>query len=162
MVQEGWIERRPGHGWQFQPVLTSSETYRQGYRYRLLIKAAGILEPTFKLDREALLRCRAEQEGLADGGARTASPSALFDANSRLHETIAACSGNVFILDGLRRLDRLRRLMEYRKAVDRDQAERRCREHLTLIDLLLSGQREAAADFMKLHLHNAVREKTTD
>jgi DNA-binding GntR family transcriptional regulator len=162
MVQEGWIERRPGHGWQFQSVLTSSETYRQGYRYRLLIEAAGILEPTFALDREALLRCRAEQEVLANGGARTASPAGLFDANSRLHETIAACSGNVFILDGLRRLDRLRRLMEYRKAVDRDQAERRCREHLTLIDLLLSGQREAAADFMKLHLHNAVREKTSD
>ena len=162
MVQEGWIERRPGHGWQFQSVLTSSETYRQGYRYRLLIEAAGILEPTFQLDREALLRCRTEQDALANGGARTASPAALFDANSRLHETIASCSGNVFILDGLRRLDRLRRLMEYRKAVDRDQAERRCREHVTLIDLLLSGQREAAADFMKLHLHNAVREKTSD
>ncbi|RAR55367.1 DNA-binding GntR family transcriptional regulator [Paraburkholderia unamae] len=162
MVQEGWIERRPGHGWQFQSVLTSSETYRQGYRYRLLIEAAGIMEPTFKLDREALLRCRTEQEALVNGGVRTASPAALFDANSRLHETIAACSGNVFILDGLRRLDRLRRLMEYRKAVDRDQAGRRCREHLTLIDLLLSGQREAAADFMKLHLHSAVREKTSD
>lgn len=105
------------------------------------------LEPTFRLDRDALMRCRA---------------AALFDANSRLRETIAACSGNVFILDGLRRLDRLRRLMEYRKAVDRDQAERRCREHLTLIDLLITDQREAAADFMKLHLHNAVREKTAD
>jgi len=162
MVQEGWIERRPGHGWMFQSVLTSAETYRQGYRYRLLIEAAGILEPTFRLDRDALMRCRAEQEALAIGGARTASPAALFDANSRLHETIAACSGNVFILDGLRRLDRLRRLMEYRKAVDRDQAERRCREHLTLIDLLITDQREAAADFMKLHLHNAVREKTSD
>ncbi|PTB18814.1 GntR family transcriptional regulator [Trinickia symbiotica] len=162
MAQEGWIERRPGHGWMFQSVLTSAETYRQGYRYRLLIEAAGILEPTFRLDRDALMRCRIEQEGLANGGVRTASPAALFDANSRLHETIAACSGNVFILDGLRRLDRLRRLMEYRKAVDRDQAERRCREHLTLIDLLLEDQREAAADFMKLHLRNAVREKTSD
>jgi len=162
MAQEGWIERRPGHGWMFQPVLTSAETYRQGYRYRLLIESAGILEPTFQLDRAALLRCQAEQQVLANGGVRTASPAVLFDANSRLHETIAACSGNAFIVDGLRRLDRLRRLMEYRKAVDRDQAERRCREHLTLIDLLLTDQREAAADFLKLHLHNAVREKTSD
>lgn len=162
MVQEGWIERRPGHGWMFQPVLTSAETYRQGYRYRLLIESAGILEPTFRLDQPALLRCRSEQEALVNGGVRTASPAVLFDANSRLHETIAACSGNAFIVDGLRRLDRLRRLMEYRKAVDRDQAERRCREHLTLIDLLLADQREAAADFLKLHLHNAAREKTSD
>ncbi|WP_321871570.1 GntR family transcriptional regulator [Paraburkholderia tropica] len=161
MTQEGWVERLPGHGWMFLPVLTSSETYSQGYRYRLLIEAAGIMEPTFRLDREGLLRCRAQQEELANGGARTASPAALFDANSRLHETIAACSGNSFILDGLRRLDRLRRLMEYRKTVDRDQAERRCREHLTLIDLLLADQREAAADFMRLHLRNAAREKAS-
>ena len=160
MTQEGWVERLPGHGWMFLPVLTSAETYKQGYRYRLLIEAAGILEPTFELDREALLRCRAEQEALANGGAYTATAAALFDANSRLHETIAACSGNAFILEGLRRLDRLRRLMEYRKAMDRDQAERRCREHLVLIDMLLAGQQEAAADFMRLHLRNAVREKS--
>jgi DNA-binding GntR family transcriptional regulator len=154
--------RLPGHGWLFLPVLTSAETYSQGYRFRLLIESAGILEPTFKLDKEALLRCRAEQEALANGGARTASPPYLFDANTRLHETIAACSGNAFILDALSRLDRIRRLMEYRKAVDRDQAERRCREHLTLIDLLLSGQREAAADFLRLHLRSAAKEKAAN
>ncbi|UEP33025.1 hypothetical protein [Burkholderia sp. B21-007] len=52
--------------------------------------------------------------------------------------------------------------MAYRKAVARDQAKRRCREHVTLLDLLLADQREAAADFMKLHVHNAIREKTGD
>jgi hypothetical protein len=41
--------------------------------------------------------------------------------------------------------------MEYRKAVDREQAARRCLEHLTLIEMLLSDRREAAADFMRLH-----------
>jgi DNA-binding GntR family transcriptional regulator len=162
MTQEGWVERLPGHGWTFLPILTSAETYHQGYRFRLLIEAAGILEPTFRLDKDALLRCRAEQEALANGAVHTASPAYLFDANSRLHETIAACSGNAFIVDSLVRLDRIRRLMEYRKAVDRNQAERRCREHLTLIDLLLTDQRDAAADFLRLHLRNAVREKTTD
>ncbi|CAM5183073.1 hypothetical protein CDEF62S_04582 [Castellaniella defragrans] len=162
MSQEGWIERRPGHGWTFLPILTSAETYKQGYRYRLLIEPAGIMEPTFQIDRETLLRCREEQQRLVDKDVRHVSAAALFNANSRLHETIAACSGNAFILEGLRRLDRLRRLMEYRKAIDRDQSERRCREHLTLIDLLLAGQREAAADFMKLHLRSAVREKTAE
>lgn len=34
------------------------------------------------------------------------------------------------------------------------------RQHLTLIDMLLAGQLEAAADFMRLHLRNAVREKS--
>lgn len=50
-------------------------------------------------------------------------------------------------------------LMEYKKDVDRTASAMRCKEHLTLIDLLLSGQREAAADFMRLHLRDAAREK---
>lgn len=52
--------------------------------------------------------------------------------------------------------------MGYGKAVDRDQVERRCREHATPIDRLLADQREAVADVMKLQVHNAVREKTGD
>lgn len=118
-----------------------------------------MLEGTYKLDEDTLKVCLAEQQALVDGGVRTASPAQLFDANTHLHETIASFSGNLFIVDSLRRLNRVRRLMEYRKAVDRDQAERRCREHLTLINLLMSGQREAAADFMRLHLRDAACEK---
>ncbi|WP_267867368.1 hypothetical protein [Burkholderia ambifaria] len=33
---------------------------------------------------------------------------------------------------------------------------------MTQIDLLLADQREAAADFIKFHVHNAIREKTGD
>lgn len=156
---EGWIERLPGHGWHFLPVLTSGAAYDQGYRLRILIEPAGLLEPTWRLDETALRKCRAEQQALVDGAAEWASPPQLFDANARLHETIAGFSGNVFMVDTLKRVNRLRRLMEYRKNVDRGAAARRCREHLTLIDLLLTGQREAAADFMRLHLRDAAREK---
>jgi DNA-binding GntR family transcriptional regulator len=159
IAQEGWIERLPGNGWQFLPVLDSGSAYNQGYRLRILVEPAAILEPTFQLDEAALRKCRAEQQALVDGAAEWASPVQLFDANSRLHETIAGFSGNVFMADALKRVNRLRRLMEYRKQVDRNATARRCREHLTLIDLLLSGQREAAADFMRLHLRDAAREK---
>lgn len=162
IAQEGWIERLPGHGWQFLPVLTSGATYDQGYRIRILLEPAGILEPTYQIDQAALQACRAEQQALADGAAEWASPAQLFDANARLHEVIASFSGNVFLCDGLKRVNRLRRLMEYRKAVDRSATIRRCKEHLVLIDLLLTGQREAAADFMRLHLRDAAREKAGD
>lgn len=159
IVHEGWIERLPGHGWQFLPTLTSGAAYDQGYRLRILLEPAALLEPTWSLDAVALRECRAEQQALVDGAAEWASPAQLFDANSRLHETLAGFSGNVFMADALKRVNRLRRLMEYRKAVDRRAAARRCKEHLVLIDLLLSGQREAAADFMRLHLRDAAREK---
>lgn len=159
MTQEGWIERLPGHGWRFLPVLTSADTYDQGYRFRILIESAGILEPTFRLNELALSRCKAQQIALIER-IKDVSAADIFNANTLLHETIAECSGNVFILESLRRLNSLRRLMEYRKSFDREAAARRCREHLTLIDLLLSDQREAAADFIKLHLRDAAREKS--
>lgn len=160
IAHEGWAERLPGKGWAFMPVLTAGTAYDQGYRLRILLEPAALLEPTYRLDEAALLKCRTEQQALVDGAWEWASPAQLFDANARLHEVIAGFSGNLFICDALKRLNRLRRLMEYRKVVDREATARRCKEHLTLIDLLLSGQREAAADFMRLHLRDAAREKS--
>ena len=159
IAHEGWAERLPGKGWEFLPVLSSGSAYDQGYRLRILLEPAAILEATYRLDETMLRKCRSEQQALVDGAVEWASPAQLFDANARLHETIAGFSGNVFIGDALKRVNRLRRLMEYRKAVDRQASARRCKEHLTLIDLLLTGQREAAADFMRLHLRDAAREK---
>jgi len=160
IVHEGWIERTPGHGWRFLPILTSPETYDQGYRFRILIESAALSEPGFKVDEVALRKCLVEQQELIDGAVEWASPAQLFDANAKLHETIAGFSGNVFIVESLKRINRLRRLMEYKKVVDRQAAARRCREHKVLIELLLSGQREAAADFIRLHLRDAAREKS--
>ncbi|MCX3310991.1 GntR family transcriptional regulator [Pantoea vagans] len=156
---EGWIERLPGHGWMFAESMSSGGAYNESYRFRKIIEPAGILEPTFKLDRVSILQCHEEQEWLCNGAIFTVTPAQIFDANTRLHEAIAACSGNMFILDSLRRLNRVRRLMEYTKAVDRDQALRRCKEHLVLIGLLLENDREAAYDYMRMHLSDASREK---
>ena len=156
---EGWMERLPGHGWAFTEVMTSSVAYADSYRYRILVEPAAILEPTFRIDEAGLKQCRQEQQALVNGEVHHVSPAQIFDANTRLHETIAACCGNTFILDSLRRINRVRRLMEYRKAVDRQQALRRCEEHLVLIDLLLAGQLEKASAMMRTHLRDAAREK---
>ncbi|CAM4269725.1 GntR family transcriptional regulator [Bordetella muralis] len=156
---EGWMERLPGHGWAFTEVMTSSVAYADSYRYRILVEPAAILEPTFRIDEAGLKQCRQEQQSLVNSEVHHVSPAQIFDANTRLHETIAACCGNTFILDSLRRINRVRRLMEYRKAVDRQQALRRCEEHLVLIDLLLAGQLEKASSMMRTHLRDAAREK---
>ncbi len=65
-------------------------------------------------------------------------------------------SGNDTVI---RHLDRPSRLIAYRKAVDRDEAVPRA---LDADRPLLADPHEAPADFMKLHVHNAVREKTGD
>ncbi len=149
---EGWMERLPGHGWGFLPVLTSLDTYRDSYRFRLAIEPAAILEPGFVLDAEALRQRRAEQLSLIDGAIHTASDAAVFELNSGLHETIIRCSRNAFFIDSLLRLNRLRRLIEYRQRLDREAGVERCREHVAIVDLLLAGQRPQASALMRRHL----------
>lgn len=58
---EGWIERLPGYGWEFQPVLTSLQAYRDSCRFRLLLEPAAIMEPGFAVDRRVLIEVRAQQ-----------------------------------------------------------------------------------------------------
>lgn len=159
ILSEGWIERLPGHGWAFLPMLTSIEAYRDSYRFRLTIEPAAILEPGFVLDRAALEVCRQDQQRLVDGEIWSVSSPALFDMNSRLHEAIIECSKNSFFIDGLKRVDRLRRLMEYKQSLDRRYAIIRCREHIELVDLLLAQRRHDASEFMKQHLSSVSVEK---
>jgi DNA-binding GntR family transcriptional regulator len=159
ILSEGWIERLPGHGWTFLPMLTSIETYKDSYRFRLTIEPAAILEPGFVLEREPLEACRRQQQRLVDGEIWSVSSPVLFDLNSRLHEVIIECSRNSFFIDGLKRVDRLRRLMEYKQSLDRRYAIVRCREHIELIDLLLDERRADASEFMKRHLSSVSVEK---
>lgn len=159
IANEGWIERLPGHGWAFQPMLKSMQSYQDSYRFRLAIEPAAILEPGFVLNREALLACRAQQQALVDGGIWEVSNPGLFDLNRAVHESIISCSRNVFFIDSLKRVDRLRRLIEYKQSLDRRYAAIRCAEHVQLIDLLLAERREDAATFMRQHLTSVSIEK---
>ncbi|MDO5630259.1 MAG: GntR family transcriptional regulator [Paracoccus sp. (in: a-proteobacteria)] len=152
MSQEGWIERLPGHGWAFLPVLTSLESYRDSYRFRQLIEPQGLLEPRFVLNRPAVEQRLAQQKWLVDGGIWTVSDARLFDLNSGMHETLMECSGNLFLIDALRRADRLRRLFDYGQMLDRDIARDRCVEHVHLLQLVLAGKNADAADYLRAHL----------
>lgn len=159
IITEGWIERLPGHGWRFLPMLTSLPAYEDSYRFRIAIEPAAILEPSFVLNREALEECQAQQKRLVGGEIWTVSNANLFDLNSGLHERIIECSQNVFFIESLKRLNNLRRLIEYRQSLDRKHAIVRCREHIKLTELLLSGKREEASDLMFHHLSSVSREK---
>lgn len=160
MTNEGWIERLPGNGWAFLPVLTSLQAYEDSYRFRLLIEPAAIMEPGFVLNRPALERCRDQQQWLVDGGIYRVTDARLFELNSGLHEAIIECSRNSFFIDALKRIDRLRRLIDYRQMLDRDSARRRCIEHVELLDLLLADKRAEAAEFMRKHLDELSTLKT--
>lgn len=157
---EGWISPLPGYGWAFHPGVTSMKSYNDSYRFRLLVEPAGILEPTFRLDRKAIERRRAEQQRLVEDGVGSVSPATLFDLNTRFHETIAECGNNEFLLQSLVRLNRLRRLIEYRQTLVPERAVIRCREHVELADLLLAGKLEQASDALRHHLSTVGIEKS--
>jgi DNA-binding GntR family transcriptional regulator len=152
MAAEGWIERRAGYGWRFLPMVASLESHHLSYRFRLAIEPAALLEPTFRIDREAFARCRAEQRALVEGRIHAFDSVRLFEAGSSFHEMLMRCANNPFFLDALRRVDRLRRLIEYRAMKDTGKFIAQAREHLRLLDLIEGGEREAAATLMRRHL----------
>ncbi|MFF2317804.1 GntR family transcriptional regulator [Arthrobacter sp. NPDC058097] len=157
---EGWIAPLPGYGWEFLPVLTSVKSYRDSYHFRLVVEPAAILEDTFVLDREAVRERMAEQQELVDGRIWSITGSELFDLNTRFHETVARCSNNDFFIESLARINRLRRLIEYRQALVPERAVIRCAEHVELARLLLEGELEAASDHLRLHLSTVGSEKS--
>jgi DNA-binding GntR family transcriptional regulator len=156
---EGWIERLPGYGWEFQPVLTSLQAYRDSYRFRLLIEPAAILEPAFTVNLQAVSEVREQQQHLVDGEIWTVSDAGLFDRNRAFHEAVMACSHNSFLIDALHRADNLRRLVEYRRSLPRERAHARCQEHIQIADLLLAERLPEASETLRRHLDTVAVEK---
>jgi DNA-binding GntR family transcriptional regulator len=152
MAQEGWIERRPGYGWAFVPVLTTVASFDLSYRFRRAIEPAALLEPTFSLDPEAFSRCRIEQRALLEGKIDGMDSIKLFGFGSRFHEVLAKCSGNPLFYDAVQRVNRLRRLLEYRIMDDMHPFRNEAREHLDMLGLIEAGKMQEASKFMARHL----------
>jgi DNA-binding GntR family transcriptional regulator len=152
MAGESLIVRKPGRGWMFQPILDTEEAHNQSYRFRMIIEPAAVLEPTFEVNADAFARVRREQQAMLSGDMMRVSRARVFQIGAAFHETIVACSGNQFLLDAIRRQNQLRRLIEYKGNVDRSRLVKQCQEHLKLLELLESGDRKAAAAFLRRHL----------
>ncbi|MFT4180770.1 MAG: GntR family transcriptional regulator [Rhizobium sp.] len=157
---EGWIERLPGNGWSFRQTLTSRQSYEDGYAFRAVIEQQAMLLPSFEPDPEGFRRARQIQTELGQGGYQTWSRAEIFKANNEFHEMLVACSRNEFFLDAIRRINRLRRLIEYHITIDRSRLPRQTSEHLHILDLVEDGRRNEAAAFLYTHIMGASRIKT--
>lgn len=152
MEKEGWVERKPGHGWMFAALADSVEAHAQSYRFRMLFEPAALLESGFRIVKPELERIRRDQQMLLDGGVNKMSRAKLFEIGSDFHETLMRFSGNRFMLDAIKRVNAMRRLLEYRAHYDRERFAGQCREHLHLLDLLEQGAHEEAARYLRKHL----------
>jgi len=159
--QEGWLERRPGHGWNFPPILESAEELDQGYRFRMLIEPASLLEPGYRVDPILFVRLREDQKTLLAAPIDDETPFRLYDIGTRFHEGIVSCSGNRFLLESVRRINRLRRLIEYSLRVDEARLNRYW-EHIEILELLERGKRTTAAALLRDHIDQAREKKIED
>ncbi|MDF2811181.1 MAG: hypothetical protein K0S56_2212 [Microvirga sp.] len=155
IAQEGWIERRDGRGWAFASLIDSVEAYRESYEVRKILEPSGLLCEGFRFDSSFALRLREQQEFVLGGAWRTLSQFELFETNSRFHEGLASMSGNRFLWDAIARQNHLRRLVEYRQVLKRDQVRGQCEEHLKILALLEVGDQEQAAMQLRFHLDAA-------
>ncbi|HEX8300808.1 GntR family transcriptional regulator [Sphingomonas sp.] len=162
IAKEGWVERLPGHGWQFRAALATAVSYAQAYAFRATIETEALRQPGYQVVPVEMERLRGEQTMLLRGAMFTLPRARLFEINAAYHETLVGWSNNGFFLDALRRVNRLRRLIEFRATGDRSRLEQQCREHLALLDLVERGDMALAADFLRGHIGHALALKVTE
>lgn len=160
--KEGWIERNLGHGWTFVAMINTADAYEESYLFRQAIEPAGILGPSFHADPEELRELRRQQEFIRERGFGSMTPIELFEANATFHETIAAWSGNRFILQSLQRVNQLRRLVEYRQADERQFRRTMADDHLAILEAIERQDSLTAAARLREHLDSARKTKNRE
>ena len=152
MSREGWIARLPGKGWEFLPILTSEKAYDQMFQFRLLIEPAALLQEDFYLSPGEIARLMDQQRAMLDGGILRFSHAEVFQVGSQFHEALVAASRNPFFVDAIQRVNRLRRLLDYRTQRDRSRLVHTCREHLELLGLIEKKKLAQASEFLRSHI----------
>ncbi|MEF0863683.1 MULTISPECIES: GntR family transcriptional regulator [Rhizobium] len=159
-TREGWAERKQGYGWRLLPVAKTAEAFEQIYRFRMLIEPAAMLEPTFALDRKIIEEQRRIQERMLATDIRNLPAERQLYNGSLFHEELIKMSCNPFFHISLVRVNRMRRLLEYRSNVDRDRLHGQCQEHLAILALLEKGEIIEASYAMRRHLDGALSRKS--
>lgn len=151
----GLVERKPGHGWRFQPTTADDAIRTESYRFRLLIEPAGLLEPDFRADPNWLAEMKARHLATIGTPWLDTSSVAFFDMNASFHEGLAKASGNRFILSAIQQQSHLRRFANYNWLHGFERVVVSCREHIEIIDRLAEGENEVAAALMRRHLQRS-------
>ena len=149
---EGWVIKQPGYGWRFTNTVTSPDAYAKATAFRAVIEQAALLEPSYRLSPDVIQSLRSQQIRLYERNFGTLTVGEIFRAGCTFHEEIIRGAGNPFFFDALRRVNAIRRLLDYRTFSDRGGLRRHVREHLKLLDLLERGDHAAAARLIQRHI----------
>ena len=160
LAADGLVEKREGYGWRFLPSLGTADAVSESYRFRLAIECAALLEPTFRVNPEALERTRVAHRAFLKQAPERQKVSEYLELNSMFHEMIARFSGNRFILAATQQQNQLRKLDERAEFFKHTRMPESCREHLEIMNAIESDDREWAAALLRHHLSVAARRAT--
>lgn len=155
LAEEGVISRRRGHGWCFEPAISSETAYEDSYNFRMMIEPGAILCPTFALDQDLAEGSRAAHTSILSGEIVEQQKSRLFELDAQFHWLIAFSSRNRFFLSVIERQNVLRRIVEYAAPFDSEKLRQSCQQHLQILDVIEEGNLDLAANYMRLHLDTA-------
>jgi DNA-binding GntR family transcriptional regulator len=158
-ASEGWIERKAGYGWRLLPVAKTPEAQAQLYRMRMLLEPAAFLEPTFRIDKGALDRLSTDLQRVRDGAHEHWPADLLHGLGVNFHEELMRMSGNPFLFQAVQRVNRMRRLLEYRSMIDRARVRDETREHLDILVPLQRGDLVETSFLMRQHVAKALDRK---
>ncbi|WP_176330041.1 GntR family transcriptional regulator [Oceanospirillum sanctuarii] len=158
-TREGWAERNPGYGWTLLPVAKTTESFSELYRFRIAIEPAALMEPTFKLDRKVINQQRDIQNMILDSEMGSIPDEAILEYGASFHEELIKLSGNPYFLMALQRVNKMRKLMEYKAQINRERLVVNCSEHLEILDMLEQGSVVDASFKLRQHLSKALNRK---
>jgi DNA-binding GntR family transcriptional regulator len=152
LQQDGIIERVPGHGWAFRPMLDTPAAIADSLQFRLILEPAAILTPGFELDQVRARQLRMQMsESLSTPEGRVGGP-AFYRQDTDFHTLIARGSANRFARDALLAHHRLRQVTQKDFSTPEFRLRQALQEHLEILDSLDRRQFDVAADQMTLHL----------
>lgn len=158
-INDGWVEPKPGYGWKLLSVAKTTGALAQIYRFRATIEPAALLEPTFMFDRRKADELRESQQVWMLNSYKV-SADRLITIGASFHEELAKMSNNPFYEQALTRVNRMRRLLDYRTAVDRARFRNQALEHIQMLDLLEKGDNLACSHMMRQHVMGALALKS--
>lgn len=153
---EGLVQRLPGHGWRFADSLVGEDAFRESYEFRIAVECAALRSAGFRADPQLLAPVRRAHERVLSAGTRIGGDE-WFRINAAFHEGLAACSGNRFLSEAVRQQNNLRRMQESAgfEELPIERVEQSCREHLTILDAVETGEIEWAEALLRQHLRQA-------
>ncbi|MBF9002110.1 GntR family transcriptional regulator [Vibrio nitrifigilis] len=156
IAEEGWINKKPGYGWEFSPMLTTPESLMQTYRVRLALEPAALLEPGYFIAPEVIEECRQVELKLIAKGTSSSTTEQLHQRGVNFHQAIIEASGNPFFIDTLARINKVRRLLSYRSMQDRTRYLEHAQQHLAILDLLEQKRNAEASEQLRQHLASTI------